>query len=80
MVDEVELVVRSKQRSKVVEPIPLGNLVSQLAGVWLTCLRMNLDIEVVGEYFLGLAQAGSQEEKTEGGDDISLVEEHNKGT
>lgn len=57
MVDEVELVVGSQQRSKVVEPIPLGDRVSQLTGVRMTRFWMNLDIEVVGEHFLGLAAA-----------------------
>jgi len=80
VVDEVELMVRAKHRSKVVEPIPLGNLVSQMTGVRVTWVRMNLDIEVVGEHLLGLATGEDQEEKNKGGDDIFLVEEQNEGT
>ena len=62
------------------EPIPLGDRVGQLTGVRMTGFWMNLDIEVVGEHFLGIAAAEDREEKNDDGDDIILVEERNKGT
>ena len=53
--DKVILVVSAKEGAEVVEAVPLGNLVRQGAGVGVAFVRVDLDVEVVGEDFLGVA-------------------------
>ena len=55
MVDEVILVMRPEEGTEVVEAVPLGNLVRQGAGVGMALVRVDLDVEVVGEHLLGVA-------------------------
>ena len=53
--DKVILVMSAEEGAEVVEAIPLGNLVCQSAGVGMALVRVDLDVEVVGEDFLGIA-------------------------
>ena len=62
MVDEVILVMRPEEGTEVVEAVPLGNLVRQGAGVRMALVRVDLDVEVVGEHFLGVACCQEQME------------------
>jgi len=55
MVDEVEFVVRAKDRAEAVETIPLGDVVSQSRWLGDPVVWIYFDIEVVGEYFLSVA-------------------------
>ena len=62
MVDEVILVMRPEEGTKVVEAIPLGNLVRHGAGVGVALVRVDLDVEVVGEDLFGVACCKEQME------------------
>ena len=53
--DKVILIMSAKQGAEVVEAVPLGNFVRQGAGVGVALVRVDLDVEVVGEDFLGVA-------------------------
>ena len=65
MVDKVILVIRAEKGAEVMEAIPLGDSVGQDARVRMTLVRMDLDVEVVGEHFLGLACCQEQLEDKE---------------
>ena len=53
--DKVILVMSAEEGAEVVEAVPLGNLVRKGAGVGMAFVRVDLDVEVVGEDFLGVA-------------------------
>ena len=65
MVDKVILVLSAKEGTEVMEAIPLRYVVGQGAGVRMTLVRMDLDVEVVSEHLLGIAccQLEDKEEK-----------------
>ena len=74
MVDKVILVIRAEKGAEVMESIPLGDGVGQDAGIRMTLVRMDLDVEVVGEHFLGIACCQEQlEDKEEDTNDVLLA-------
>ena len=73
MVDEVILVMRPEEGTEVVEAVPLGNLVRQGAGVGMALVRVDLDVEVVGEHLLGVACCQEQMEDEKCGEESDAV-------
>lgn len=73
MVDEVILVMRPEEGTEVVEAVPLGNLVRQGAGVGMALVRVDLDVEVVGEDLLGVACCQEQMEDEKCGEESDAV-------
>ena len=65
MVDKVILVIRAEKGAEVMEAIPLSDGVGQDTRVRMTFVRMDLDVEVVGKHFLGIACCQEQLEDKE---------------
>ena len=80
MVDEVKLVISSEKRTEIVEAIPLRDVVGQGAGVRMTLVRMDLDVEVVGEHLLGIACCQEQLDDEEEEYDTKVLTEKNATT
>ena len=75
--DEVKFVISAEKRTKVVEAVPLGDVVGQGAGVRMTLVRMDLDVEVVGEHLLGIACCQEQLDDEEEEYDTNVLTEKN---
>ena len=77
MVDEVKLIISAEKRTEVVEAVPLRDVVGQGAGVRMTLVRMDLDVEVVGEHLLGIACCQEQLDDEEEEYDTNVLSEKN---
>ena len=77
--DKVILVMSAEEGAEVVEAVPLGNLVRQGAGVGMTLVRVDLDIEVVGEDFLGVACCQKKQMEDEECGEESVAEKYVTG-
>ena len=77
MVDEVKLIISAEKRTEVMEAVPLGDVVGQGAGVRMTLVRMDLDVEVVGEHLLGIACCQEQLDDEEEKKDTNVLTEKN---
>ena len=80
MVDKVILVLSAKEGTEVMEAIPLRYVVGQGAGVRMTLVRMDLDVEVVGEHLLGIACCQEQLDDEEEEYDTKVLTEKNAST
>ena len=77
MVDEVKLVIRAEKGTEIMEAVPLRDVVGQSAGVRMTLVRMDLDVEVVGEHLLGIACCQEQLDDEEEEYDTKVLTEKN---
>ena len=67
--DEVILIMSPEEGAQVVEAVPFGNLVGESPGVGVALVRVDLDVEMVGENLLGVACCQEQMEDEESGED-----------